>query len=226
MAKREYPDLKADFRPKRPLVSDNLSDLKEKALNVVKLILGVVLLPFLYSSSVSFASEISRIQKSYQNYFWLGVIIFLIFFLFIWEPEIIYTSGQKLIGFIFNFFHPLVELAPFVLPAYTIILFMVYGLLSLSIKDGWLLQYCLFLVGFCSISHIIFTARALGAKKGDFLKANYIFTFSLIYIVNLFILGLLLSLALKEFSLVDFSKHTISAASNIFSALFKQIFGK
>jgi len=226
MARKGFPKIEADFRPKGHYFSDNFSGLKEKALAVLKLILGIALLPLVYSSSVAFFKQMSLVEKAPQGYFWLGVIIFLVFFLFIWEPEVIYAGGQRLLQYIFNFFRPLFEIAPYVLPVYTIIIFMVYGLLSLSIKDSWLLQYCLFLVGFSSTLHIIFTARDLGTKKGDFLKANYIFGFSMIYIINLMILGLLLSFVLKEFSIGDFSKYTFSASGDIFSAVFKQIFGK
>lgn len=226
MARKGFPKPEADFRPKGQYFPNNFSGIQEKLLAVLKLILGILLLPFVYSSSVAFFKQMILVEKVPQDYFWTGVILFLVFFLFIWEPEAIYTGGQKLLEYIFNFFQPLVEFAPYVLPIYTVIIFMVFGLLSLSIKDSWLLQYCLFLTGFSSAMHIIFTARALGTKKGDFLKANYIFGFSLIYILNLFLLGLLLSLALKQFSIGDFSKHTFSAASDIFSALFKQIFRK
>jgi len=224
MAKKEYPNLKGDFRPKQPIISGNLSGLKEKSLSVLKFILGIALLPFVYSSSIAFVSQISQIQKSCQNYFWLGVIVFLVFFLFIWEPEIIYNSGHKLLEIVFNFFRPFVEIAPNLLPIYTIILFILYGILSLIVKDSWLLEYSVFLIGFSIAMHIVFTARALGSKKGDFLKANYIFGFSFVYIINAALLALLLSLVFKQFSFLDFSKSSYLQARDIFNALFKQIF--
>jgi len=224
MAKKEYPNFKGSFRPKYSVASNDFSGLKEKSVSVIKLILGVALLPLIYSSSVAFVYQMSQIQKSCQNFFWLGALIFLIFFLFIWEPEIIYTGGHKLLEVIFSFFQPFVEVAPYVVPIYTIIVFMVFGLLSLAIQDNWLLEYCMFLAGFSIIMHIVFTSRALGSKKGDFLKADYVFGFSLVYIIDVMLLALLLSIVFKHFSFLSFSKSSFSAAGGIFHAVFKQIF--
>jgi len=224
MARKGYPDSKGDFRPKQSILPGNFSGFKEKVLSVAKLVVGIALLPLVYSSSAAFVNQISMIHKSSQNFFWLGALVFLIFFIFIWEPEIIYTGGHRLLEVIFSFFEPFVKVAPYLLPIYTIIIFMVYGLLSLGIKDSWLLEYCMFLSGFSIMMHIVFTSRALGSKKGDFLKANYIFGFTLIYVINIMLIAILFGLVFKEFSFVGFSEYSFATAKDIFVSLFKQVF--
>ena len=118
----------------------------------------------------------------------------------------------------------MVNVAPFLLPIYTILFFMIYGLLALGIKSGWLIEYTLFLIGFSSILHLTFSAKAIRTKKGDFLKANYIFGFSFIFILNIVLLALGFSFIFKEFSFVNFCNISFNIFRNIFLAAFKQLF--
>lgn len=211
-----------------------ISGLSNKAFGIIKFILGVCLLSFVYSTSVSFLNELSLIEKSLQNIFWFGVITFVIIYLIIWEPAALYIKGQRILELVFVFFKPLVKIAPYLLPIYTVILFILYGLLSLIFsaaggsafggKSDSLIKYFIFLFGFSMVLHLIFSAKTIRTKQGDFLKANYIFGFSLIYIINLILLAFGLNLIFKEFSLVNFFNNSFQVAKNIFSAIFKQLF--
>ena len=124
----------------------------------------------------------------------------------------------------FSFFKPMVNVAPFLLPIYTILFFIIYGLLSIGISAGWLLEYTLFLIGFSTILHLTFSAKTIRSKKGDFLKANYIFGFSFIFILNVALLAFGLSLIFSKFSFVNFCNISFNTAKNIFYAVFKQLF--
>jgi len=82
----------------------------------------------------------------------------------------------------------------------------------------------MFLFGFSIALHLVFSARSIRSKKGDFLKANYIFGFAFIYIVNVFILALGVSLIFQDFSFIDFFNASFQIAKGIFSAVVKQLF--
>ena len=222
MAKRESPR-ENETRFRQPGIGKTISVSQEKLFGAIKFILGVCLLPFVISSSAAFLEQLSNIEKGFQGYFWLGVAVFLIFYLFIWEPEVIYSVGRRLLELVFNFFEPFLRIAPDLLPAHTIILFIVYKLLTISMKQVWITQYFIFLFGFTTILHIVFTAKSISAKK-DFLKGNYIFSFSLIYIVNLLLLGLFFGFIFKEFSFISFAGKTFSTARDALYNLFSQIF--
>ena len=228
MEKKEFPNnpnnIEGDFKPRISGISNKLSGFSHKAFGIIKFILGVCLLPFVYSATIAFLNESSLIQKSLQNYFWSGVITLLVIYLFVWEPAIIYTRGHRILEVIFNFFKPLVRIAPYVLPVYTIVLFIAYELLSMAVKSEWLLEYFIFLLGLSVALHLIFSAKSIRAKKSDFLKANYIFGFALIYIINLMLLAFCFNLVFNEFSFVRFFNASFQAAANIFSAVFKQLF--
>ncbi len=155
--------------------SGRIAALTQTAFGIVKFALGVCLLPFVYSSTIAFLNEIVVIERPLENYFWFGMAAFLIMYLFIWEPAIIYAKGQSLLEFIFSFFKPLVRVAPYLLPVYTIILFFVYLIGSLVTKTPRLLDYTVFLFGFTLALHLVFGAKSLRSRKGDFFKGNYIF---------------------------------------------------
>lgn len=223
MAKRELFDLDRDALP--PL--DSFPEPKKgnffsKLFGVTKFVLGACLLPFVYSFSASFLSEFGLIEKPLQDYFWQGIIALLLIYLFVWEPRKIYTKGHELLEFVFSFFKPLVKVAPYVLPIYAIILFVLYWIFS-SFSAG-LLKYFMFLFGFTIALHLIFSAKSVRSKKGDILKGNYIFGFSLVYIINLNFVAICLSLIFAQYSFVNFFNHSFLISKSIFDAVLKQLF--
>jgi len=232
MARKELIDkklLKDSPLSKEPVgisgdFSSKISGLSSKAFGIIKFVLGLLLLPFVFSTAVSFLNEFGLVNRNLQAIFWSGVISFLVIYLFIWEPALIYNKGHKLLEIMFSFFKPMVNVAPFLLPIYVIIAFIIYGLLSLAIKSSWLVEYTLFLIGFAAVLHLVFSAKTIRTKKGDFLKGNCIFGFSFIFILNLALLALGFSLIFKEFSFVNFCNISFSIASKIFYVVFKQLF--
>ncbi len=234
MAKKEFPEklppkgkedfAQNDFGGLSGDFSSKISGLSSKLFGIIKFILAVIILPFVYSSVVSFLNEFVQIDPYLQQVFLNGIITFLAVYLFVWEPVIIYNKGHKLLEIMFSFFKPMVNVAPFLLPIYTILFFIIYGLLSIGIKDGRLIEYALFLIGFSTILHLTFSAKTIRSKKGDFLKANYIFGFSFIFILNIALLAFGLSLIFSKFSFVNFCNISFNTAKNIFYAVFKQLF--
>jgi hypothetical protein len=230
MEKKEFPKTEGDFSPKdlgaEPSggLRSKIAGFSSKVFSVIKLILGICLLPFVYSSTISFLNELGRIEKPLQNQFWSGIISLLIIYLFIWEPAVIYSKGHKILEIIFNFFKPLLRVAPYILPIYTILVFLLYQSLSMAITSGWLIRYTVFALGFTLALHLVFSAKSIRGKKSDFLKANYIFGFSFVYIINVILLALCLNLLFKEFSLVNFFNVSFQTAKNILAAVFNQLF--
>jgi hypothetical protein len=201
-----------------------ISGLSDKAFSVIKFILGVCLLPFVYSASRAFLSEFSRIDAALQNYFWGGIFAFLIIYLFIWEPAVVYAKGQKILELIFTFFKPLVKVAPYLLPVYFLILSAIYGICSLVSDASGIINAFMLLSGFSIALHLVFGAKSLRTKQADFLKANYLFGFSFVYILSLALLSLLFSSIFAKFSFINFCNLAYQSAGAIFSAVFRQLF--
>jgi hypothetical protein len=201
-----------------------IAGFSRRAFGIIKFILGICLLPFVYSVSAAFLNEFSEVEKTLQNYFWSGVISFIILYLFIYEPVVIYNRGQRLLEIVFTFFKPLVKVAPYVLPIYSIVIFIGYLFLSTLFKTKEPLYYFIFLFSFSLTLHLIFGAKSIRSKQGDFLKANYIFGFPFVYIIDMLLLSFCLNLILREFSFVNFFNNSFQIGSNIFYAVSKQLF--
>jgi hypothetical protein len=210
-------NIESDLRPKT-------AGLSRKVFSIIKFILGICLLPFVYSTSVAFFNEFGLIETNLQKYFWAGVVGFLIIYLFVWEPAKIYAQGQKILEVIFRFFAPLVRVAPYLLPIYFLLIFAAYSIISVITKSTELINPTLFLFGFNLTLHLVFSAKTLRSKQEDFLKANYIFGFSFIYIVNLIILAAFMGLLFIDFSFINFCNNSFQSAQSILYAVFKQLF--
>jgi len=225
MARKESLNKKEkNFPAQSAEASPRLSGLSGKVFGIIKFILGILLLPFVYSVSGAFVNQFGSVDRAMQSYLWWGGLTFILIYLFVWEPAVIYGWGHKILEAVFSFFKPFVRFAPFLLPIYVIVILLLYGIFSNFFHDAWLLQYALFLCGFTLAMHLVFSSKTIRGNKEDFLKGNYIFGFSFIYIINVGILALGLSFLFKEFSFVVFSSDTYILAREIFYAAFKQLF--
>ncbi|MFH1640693.1 MAG: hypothetical protein ABIA66_01885 [Candidatus Omnitrophota bacterium] len=217
MEKKESPNKESSFSSKKGGFSSRI-------FGIIKLILGLCLLFFVYSTTIAFLKECAILDKAVNRYFSFGVITFLVLYLFIYEPVGAYNKGQKLLEAIFRFFTPLVRVAPYVLPIYTILISFIYLLYSLISKSSDIVRYFVFLLGFSITLHLVFSAKSLRSRQSDFLKANYIFGFSFIYIINLITLGFVFSLMFEPYSFVNLCSSSYQITEDIISAIFRQLF--
>jgi len=220
MEKKESPNLQASAGGG----SSKIAALTGKFFSITKFTLGICLLAVVYAVSVSLVNEVAVINDKLQVYFWSGALSFMFIYLFAWEPAIIYVKGQKVVEIVFSFFKPLVKVAPFLLPIYTILLFALYGILCFFYKPADIISWFVFFFGFSISLHLVFSAKSMRSRQGDLLKANYIFGFSLIYIIDLALLAFGLNLVFKEFSCVRFFNSSFQISGSIFYAVFKQLF--
>ena len=193
-------------------------------ISIIKLICAIVFLPIVIFSSISFFQQIHSVDREIYEFFTWGIFAYLILQLFIYEPDIVFQKGQGMVSSIFHFFSPLVKVASFVLPIYTIFILIIFAIIKLFFKDINITKQLVFLIGFTLTLHMVFCARALKTKSEDVLRANYFFAIQLIYIVNLFIVAFSLSYFLEGFLFIDFYNNTFSQAVNIYNVVFSQLF--
>jgi hypothetical protein len=212
------------MKPAPGKVQQHLQNLGNKALAVLKLLLGLTFLAFVYAGSRGFFTKFRLADADLQACFWSGMVAFIITYLFLYEPTIVYQKGQKILAFVFKFFAPLVKVAPYVLPIYSLLVFASYPLLKMWMLPKDAAGLVVFLGGFSWTLHIVFSAKSLRARQGDFLKANYIFSFTLIYILDLLFIAFLLSLIVDKFSFVGFFQSSFEAARDLWVTVTKQVF--
>lgn len=208
------------------------SDLKPPSKNKIKefftiffkLVIGIVLLPSVYSVTLCFSQELMRLEPQVTRSFIWGIIGFLGVYLFVWEPVSVYKKGQKIVEALVKFFAPLVKVAPFVLPIYTILIFSVYLLLEVFMNIPEYTPAFIFSAGFSLALHLVFSAKTLRSRQGDSLKSSYVFGFSWIYILDAIIVAAFLNSTFENFSFLSFFNGSCQISRDIFLAIFKQLF--
>jgi len=228
MEKNEFPRFRdfKDFPPpeEESSLKPKLQWLQGKTFNIIKLVFGICLLMFVYSFAASFLGELKTIGKPLETEFWAGMISFVLFYFFVWEPALIYRKGFQLLEWLFKFFAPMFKIAPYVLPVYSILAFFIYVLLTFFVKNEDMVNYFVFIFGLTLAMHLVFSGKTLRGKKGDFLKSNYIFGFSFIFILNTLVAAFFMSLLFEKFSFVNFFNGGIKSAVDLFTMAFRQIF--
>lgn len=192
--------------------------------SLIKLAIGIFLLPFVYSVSASFIRELAGVDRAVITPFINGAAACLLIYLFIWEPHKIYEKGQQLVEFIFQFVSPLMKVASYIVPVYSLILLIIFWVSNIVFKARFV-NIFMFLISFSFCFHLLLTARVLRNKERDILKANYLFGFSFVYIINLIILGLFLNFIFVDFSFVELVNQTYFGAGKIFFYFLNQLFG-
>lgn len=200
------------------------SKLKEFFSLFLKLTIGICLLPVMYAVSVCFLGELMKLEPRVIRSFAAGLGGFLGVYLFVWEPVVFYKKGQKLVEALVKFFAPLVKVAPFVLPIYTIFIFTILLLLNLWKDIAEYIPVFMFPIGFSLALHLVFSAKTLRSKQGDSLKSGYLFGFSLIYILDAAIVAAFFSSAFGQFSFLSFFNGSCQISRDIFTVVFKQLF--
>ncbi|MBU4140504.1 MAG: hypothetical protein KKA80_01235 [Candidatus Omnitrophica bacterium] len=217
-------------------------------IRIFKVLLGILLLPVAVAQTLAFFGQLSRIQdfQGLPGYFLRGAGIYLIMHLVLYKPNYFYVLGHEiahsLATFICggqvrsfrvcvrgggvlttksNFF---IALFPYFFPTYTICFWLAYFLSSLFRDASGFVPHFLFLVGFSLTLHLVMTVDSLKVKQSDILKSGYLFSVSLICILNVLLVSFILSLVFKDFALSAFFRSTLERAGNIYYAVYEYLF--
>ena len=207
--------------------------------NLVKIGIGILLVPLCVAFTISISHSISKwdfTEKS-QLIFFGGVLTYFVLHLLFLRPVFVHVIGHEMTHALWalvfggrvksmevsseggnvvvdktNF---IITLAPYFFPIYTIILIALYFL----IKPEYL-PYIVFFIGFTWSFHIMLTIYSLRVKQTDFKESGFLFSLTFVYLMNIFILSLILALiSPNTIKLDEFLKDGI----HILSQLFKYI---
>jgi hypothetical protein len=198
--------------------------MKDLLLLILKFFLTVFMFPVLIASTRALYLGLAGFDAGIRHALWTGAAVYLLLKLFVHDLSAVYTWGQNMVTSLFQFLKPLVNAAPYILPIYTILSLLVYGVLMLAGKSGGLEPAFGFIFSFTFVMHIVLTAEALSKKDAVPGKPNYFFAMTLVYILDVFLLAMLLSLVMPGFSFVHFFKSLTSGSFGIYKAVFIQLF--
>ncbi len=181
-------------------------------LTLIKFFLFLLIFCFLVSFSKQFYHGMKSVEDLNVDILFLSVLSAFSFYTFIADLNDFYKKMQNF------FFHS--AFASYLVPSFLILLGLGYFILPRVFNAEIDKDVFIFLGGFIATSHLIFVARE---TKGNTFAAfiNYLFTFSILYIVVLFLLGVYLMAAFK----LDLHKILVDGVMGG-ATLIKDLFGQ
>ena len=209
--------------------------MKEFLLKAVLFVCGVLLLPFCAASTWALASLVGSVQPeslfalpvaAWAFVSGFGLWLFVFFALprpvitYVLSHELTHALWAALMGaevrrirlsnqsgsVVLSKSNILITLAPYFFPLYTIIVIVVYYLLSLFLDTGQYEWIWLFLVGLTWAFHLTFTASTLLDRQTDILEYGHVFSLTFIYLLNILGIGawvvLVTSATMKTFAIL------------------------
>ena len=207
----------------------------------LKQVVAAFLLPVAWILTRAFFCSFS--QATINHAFWvseefwffsLGAVLWLIAFVGLPKPMVMYVFGHELTHAIWvwlmggkvrefrigrdgghivtdktNFW---IALAPYFCPIYSVVVFGIYGGLGLFIDVEPYHRWLFGCIGFTWMFHITFTLWMLWNGQSDLIEHGTFFSMMVIYLLNFLVLSLMLILASRDVTFVSFGKELLAGA--------------
>ena len=209
-------------------------------MKILKFIIALLAIPLVIAFSRSFYFFINDIAflSSRINFFIWGLIGYMVIHILCFKPMYLYILSHEVIhvlatwvcgGHITSFnvssnggnvttskTNSFIELSPYFVPLYSIFLIAIFPLARGLLSDLNITSLYIFVVGFTLGMHLIMTADSLKLRQPDLSRTGFIFSYMLIYISNLIIIALLISLVTDIEHFKIFILSSIRNTKNIY----------
>lgn len=200
---------------------------------IFKTLVGLLLLPIAIGTAKAFYAEVSDISllSGILHILERGILVYFFIHVFIFRPVYLYVLGHEFVHVLAtwvcggqvvsfnvspkggnvvtsktNFF---IELSPYFVPIYTILIGIIYFFLrSIDKSIPHMSLVFIFLVGFTLAFHFVMTSEVLRMEQPDILKSGLIFSFVVIFVANLFVVTLAFSPIFSDISFFSFAKRS------------------
>jgi hypothetical protein len=198
--------------------------MKDTVLMIVKVVVALLALPVVVAITFAFQGQITELDPALKHSLWMGVVTYMILKYFVYGFEHVYRFGQNIVSYCFQFLKPLVNVAPYLLPIYTILVLVVFAVLNAFDKVGEFKSMFYSAIAFTFAMHVILTAQDLYEKDASPGKPTYFFGMSLVYIFDVFLIALIMHCTLPGFSFINFFQSLAVTSLHIYKAIFLQLF--
>ena len=191
---------------------------------ILKLILGLGLLPAVIGVSKSFCAELAAFHSMDDMFLWGGA-AYLMVHLFVYSPKNLFAYMQRIFADLLRFAPTFVAvLLPRMIPMVPGLLLLVLYVAQHTLGVGARAEaYFLFFIGFTLAMHIILTAHELQDEDTSVVKSHYLFSMALAYTVNLVVMGFLLHLNFPHFSFPTFWAGALEETEGIYKVVFQYL---
>ncbi len=179
-------------------------------------IFSVLLIPLTVAVTMAFYEGLLSLRISESGIiFILGAFGYSILHLIFFKLDFMYVLGHEFMHAVATFFsggkvtkikvsnrggvvkttssNMFVMLAPYLVPFYTVLIAVLYVVLSFFLDIVHYRKGFIFLLGFTMMFHLSYTARCMKEKQSDLIKTGYLFSILFIYIINITVVFLILS---------------------------------
>ena len=213
---------------------------------IVKFIVGVLSIPIMFAVTVAFYDNIVAVKEltGILQYFMWGIGAYIAIHLLFFKPTFVYVMGHEAVhavtswvmgGKISSFkvsqeggsvtttkTNTVVELSPYFVPIYAVILMAVYFVVAYSYSING--SVFVFLIGFTLALHVIMTIEVMKTRQPDLMESGYLFSIVVVYVLNIVIIALLFSLLFRSFSAKKFFVDSFVVSKDIYAAILRQLF--
>lgn len=199
--------------------------MKEALLSILKFCAFILLLPIVYGVSTNFFIHLNSIDGALRQSFLVGVLAFVVAYLFICPPLGVFHAGQAVMGAIFRFNSVAAKIFQLIFSLYLLAaLVSVYLGTVVFTWDSQIIAIIMTAAGFFYGMHVILVARELYEEDPSVMKPHYFIVMSLVYVINALILAGLLHLIDPSFDGAGFVRMSGESAGKIYWAVYKQLF--
>lgn len=208
--------------------------------------IGCLLIPVAWGVAMAFHAELSNIglESGSLRILERGVMVYLLLHVFFFRPIYFYVlshelvhvlatwvSGGKVISFkvtpsggnvVTNKTNFFIELSPYFVPLYTLMVGPVFAFLELSgISIAHQESLFIFFVGVTMAFHFVMTAEALRIEQSDIIKSGAIFSLIMIFIGNLVLTTGVFSTFMRNISFINFLEISWRNISTAYLSVFE-----
>ncbi|HQP09960.1 MAG TPA: hypothetical protein PKV41_01075 [Candidatus Omnitrophota bacterium] len=200
--------------------------MNDALLSIIKIILAVLIFPVVWACGVVFQQHIMALPHSYGEFFFWGILGFLLLFLFFYQFWGVYEFGQRVMTSIFQVTFPIGKIFLNIIPFYlTVILLLYYvmtNFLGIKITDF----YFMFFSGFAFAMHILLMAQDMQQQEKTLIKPAYLFAMGIVTVLMIFVTVLLLDLVFKRFTFPEFFDAVSEKSWDVYSRIGSLIVGR
>lgn len=212
--------------------------------------IGLVILPVCAAFTLVFYDQIGTISSPatrYSWYFFLGIGGYLFIHIFFPKLNWLYVLGHESMHALAAWItgcqvkgikvsgkgghvkadknNLFIRLAPYLIPAYSLLVLVLFFIASLFVEVGPWQSTFFFLIGLTFCFHLIMTLEILKTEQTDLLESGYLFSMGLIYLVNLTILVIFLQSVTPQLSLLEYLKNSAGKTAEIYFLGYEKITG-
>ena len=185
-------------------------------LAIIKLIITILLIPVVYAVTMILDAHLGGYPSTFRTFLFWGAGSFVFFFLFVYQFWGLYEIGQKTMVNLFQFLAPFDKIFSYSVPFFTLLILLFHFAVKQLLDVDGMDPYLIYFAGFTLSMHILCTAQDLQGQEKYPIKPNYLFNMTFCYIVNIFILILLLDLVTGDVTFLDFFSEMAAKAGETY----------